>query len=205
MIIKNMDEPVPPTPPVPPIPPVPCCSLKNKLICSSAGLVVLIIVGVAAFAFGRNSAKPSSVSQTLPIPTSTSVTPTSDPTANWQTFQSADLTFEYPADWTKSGDFALIATEPKIRLVVIPKGNTLMNECMEETSVETKGTLTIKKFSRVATGAMCETADATPWEIWVIPSPDAYSPGISYEYLSTQATQAESLFDQILSTFQFLQ
>ena len=332
--------------PISSVSPVSCCSPRNKLICSSAGLVVLVIVAVAAFIFGRNSAMTPSVSQVLPTTIPITATPTLDVTANWKTYSSlkygflvkypsdfstqsttdqlggttllffppnttnisitlgqldktpsqsfsdwvnsymklrdkqtfsiptnltvdsrptiylessinsngallksygyliqkndsavidigtnsettrstldqilstfkfldqnqaayisSDLTFKYPADWTKSGDFALVSAAPKIRLVIIPKGNTLMNECMAQTSVETKGTLTIKKFSRVTTGAMCKTADATPREIWVIPSPDAYSPGISFEYSSTQGAQAEAIFNQILSTFKFL-
>jgi len=75
---------------------------------------------------------------------------------------------------------------------------------MQEMSTETKGNLFIKKFSRVTTGEMCATSDSTPREIWIMKSPSIYAPGVSYKYSSTEEPQAEAIFDQILSTFKFL-
>ena len=170
-------------------------------------IVTLFVIGglVGAFYLGKVSNKPTkvpditpSIYQSQPL----SISPTPDPTANWKTYKDQSISFKYPQEWSLSG-YLIISNSPKIRLAVTPKESTLMNECMEMTSTETKNSVFIKRFKRVTTGAMCETSDSTPQEIWVIPSATSYSPGISYRYSSTESAQAEPIFDQILSTFRF--
>lgn len=131
----------------------------------------------------------------------------SDKISNWKVYEgNGSLTFKYPSDWEiepYTNNNVISSNSPKIKLVVVPKDSTLMNECMEEVSVKTKNELTVKKFSRVTTGEMCSTTDSNPREIWIVPSKEAYSPGISYQYSAAEAAQAEEIFDQILITFKF--
>lgn len=136
-------------------------------------------------------------SEVSPMPTST------EETVMWETYTSKDIYFKYPSNWNISGT-EITSSFPKIRIVVIPKNSTLMNECMEKTSEEVKNGITIKKFKRVTTGAMCESFDSNPREIWIILGKESYSPGISYRYSVSENKQAEEIFDQILSTFKFL-
>jgi len=129
-----------------------------------------------------------------------------DETANWKTYRNNDLSFRYPQEWSVSSvsDYVITSDLQKISLIITPSDSTLMNECMQEISTETKNNLTIKKFSRVITGEMCATSDPTPREIWVMKSPTVYAPGISYNYSSLEGSRAEAIFNQILSTFRFL-
>lgn len=122
---------------------------------------------------------------------------------NWQTYIDSDLTFQYPPDWTVSGNILSI-NSPKIQIEIIPKDSTLMNECMVETTTQANDTGTVKKFTRATTGEMCQTSDETPREIWIMPTTENYSPGIKYSYSSNEAMIAEAIFDQILTTFKFL-
>lgn len=144
--------------------------------------------------------------QTVSAPVSISPAPypinIPDITANWQTYTNSDLSFKYPDNWVVD-NYSITSNSPKVKLVVVPNNSTLMNECMEEISSQTSNGYFVKKFTRVTTGQMCGTTDATPREIWVIPSSTKYAPGISYQYSSTEAVQAEKLFDQILSTLKF--
>lgn len=171
---------------------------------------ILIIAGVGGYVIYTNysnnrsritpSQNPVIISQT-PQPTPS---PSPDETANWKIYTNKDIYFKYPSDWNISGS-VITSNLPKIRLVITAKDGTLMNECMEKISEESKDNLFLKRFTRVTTGAMCGGTDPSPREIWVIPSKDAYAPGISYEYSATESKQAEEIFNQIISTFKFTQ
>lgn len=78
---------------------IPRCPLKSKLFCLSAGLVVLVIVAVTSFLFGRASVRSLSVDQISPTPTT--AIPTPDPTADWKTYTNSkyQYSFKYPNDW----------------------------------------------------------------------------------------------------------
>jgi hypothetical protein len=137
-----------------------------------------------------------------PVPKATP-SPTVSPTTGWKTFISSDLTFQYPSDWTVNGN--LIATSsPKIKLVVVPKSSTLINDCMQQVGAMTLPDYIVKKFIRITAGEACATGDATPRELWVVPTEIAKTPGISFSYSATEATQAGQLFTQLLTTFKFL-
>lgn len=184
---------------------------------------VLILVGIltiaavvgGAYYFGYDHGWEKSVitspspSDANPVPNSTGANrePTgSTETANWKIYTNNGIYFKYPTDWSiapYTSDTLITSNSPKIKLNIAPKNGTLMNECMQQSSIETKNNLTIKKFTRVTTGAMCSGSDSDLKEIWVIPSQDAYSPGISYQYSAAEASQAEQVFNQILSTFRF--
>jgi len=149
---------------------------------------------------------PKLADKSIPKPTPTiqiTPTPTASPTTTWKTFLSADMTFQYPPDWTLNGNL-IATTSPKIKLVVIAKNSTLMNECMQQVGAMTQPDYIVKKFIRVTTGEACATGDVTPRELWIVPSINAFTPGISFSYSASEATQAGQLFTQILNTFKFL-
>jgi len=126
-----------------------------------------------------------------------------DPTANWKTYTNNELSFKYPPSWTAE-THRIIANNPNIVIYIAAGGSTLMNECMKLEKIEKKDNLVIKKFAGITAGEMCSTNDVNSREIWIIPSENAYSPGISYNYSTKDNPQAEDLFDLILSTFKFL-
>lgn len=175
---------------------------------SSPITIILIIITLLSLTLSSYLllTKNQGVSPNAPTPTATPATtqPATDLTANWQTYNSSDLSFKYPANWVRSDNLTITSVSPKIRLVIIPKDGTLMNECMKKTSTEIKKDYTLRKFQRVTTGAMCAIQDPTSKEAWIMPSPSTYSPGVLYDYSSTETTEAESLLDQILATFKFL-
>lgn len=75
---------------------------------------------------------------------------------------------------------------------------------MQQVGAMTMPDYIVKKFIRITTGEACATGDANPRELWVVPSENATSPGISFSYSATEATQAGKLFTQLLNTFKFL-
>lgn len=171
--------------------------LRNAGFAPIIVVLLLILVGAGAYLLGvqrRFIQKPSP----SPAPT-----PTSDPTANWKTYISSDMTFKYPSNWTISG-FVITSDTKKISIYIAPKDSTLMNECMQETSSAAGNGYFVRRFSRISSGKMCQTDDTTAREIWVIPTKSAYSPGIAFRYSSSDSVYAESVFGQILSTFKFL-
>lgn len=84
-------------------PPISCCSFKSRLICLSAGLVVLVIVAIASFVLGR--ALPRGPEGTLRGTPTTAIlptpTPTPDETADWKTYTNSKygFSFKYPQEW----------------------------------------------------------------------------------------------------------
>jgi len=113
------------------------------------------------------------------------------------------MTFQYPPEWAITGNL-IATTSPKIKLVVTPKNSTLIAECMQQVGAMTQPDYIVKKFIRITTGEACATGDATPRELWVVPSVNATAPGISFSYSATEATQAGQLFTQLLDAFKFL-
>lgn len=171
-------------------------------------IVLLIAAAVGGYLIYQKQTKPSivpqSVTQSSPSPVASSVATSSAETTNWKTYKDNNLSFKYPSEWSTSTRSIITANSPKIRLSVIPNDSTLMNECMEEKSTETKNALVVKKFKRVTVGAMCATSDSTAREIWIMKHETIYAPGVSYVYSSTESLQAETIFDQILSTLKFI-
>ena len=97
----------------------------------------------------------------------------------------------------------LTGENPNIVIYIATKESTLMNECMKLDATEKRNGFIVKKFSRVTTGEMCATNDPSPREIWIVPTEDDYSPGLSYSYTTKGSPETENIFDQILSTFKF--
>jgi hypothetical protein len=184
----------------------PCCPSKCCGWLVVAGLVLLVAVAIGGYWLGIQKAISTAKSlQPTPLPTKAVIaTPTTDPTAGWKTYRSADLSFKYPSTWKLTNN-QIEGENPKIKISIVDRDSTLMNECMEETSAETKNNLAVRKFSRVTTGVMCNTTDSTPREIWVTKTRGSSAPGMSLEYSSTESPQTEKLFGQILGTFRFLE
>lgn len=183
-----------------------------KIILSAIlGLSLLVGAAYAGYWYGTQQVQQPEepippISQPTTKPISTPTQPTTDPTASWKTYTNGDLYFKYPPHWTLSpyGGPVIHGTNPKVRIVAVTKESTLMNECMKEDGfIETEDFVVIF-FSRVAIAPACLTNDLSPREIWVIPNKDTYSPGISYSYSANDNPEAEIIFNQILSTFKFL-
>ncbi len=189
---------------------------KPKFSLILTGILLLALGGVGGFLLGRQSLQPKSTTttaQVTPLPSKApgeeritetpSATPTLDPTAEWKTYENRDLSFKYPSAQTIE-PYRIIGVDPNFIIYIASEDSPLMNECMKLDEIEKKNNLVIKKFSRVTTGEMCSTNDSNPREIWVVPTEEDYSPGISYTYSAKDNPEAEEIFDLILSTFKFL-
>lgn len=129
---------------------------------------------------------------------------TNSDNSNWKTYTNKALSFKYPANWITNGPFVLTGTSPSIRIAV-SENSTLMNECMQETSVENKTGFVLRKFKRVVTGEACSGGDASELETWVVKSADSFGPGIIITYSANDSALANPIINNILSTFKFSQ
>ncbi|PIS13969.1 hypothetical protein COT65_01365 [Candidatus Shapirobacteria bacterium CG09_land_8_20_14_0_10_47_13] len=225
------------------VPPLACCSLKSKLMCVSAGLIVLIIVAIASFVLGR--ALPRGPEGTLRGTPTTAIlptpTPTPDETANWKTYTNEKYQFsiKYPSDWGEGNDLFLDKTNRVWRMVHMAstkdrayvsgppetrlgKGAELSIEVLA--TAESGGVLgaevllsderakVIKNFSILdSVPAIRSTFSHPKWldtytEVDFIKNRLLYRLTWHYaeEYKERFRENPESIFDQILSTFKFL-
>lgn len=168
-------------------------------------ILVIIVAAVALGGYLLWSNYSNNKTKVAPTKQTAQVSPTPNEIANSLTitYTNKDLVFKYPYTWNISGS-TLTSGSPKIKLVAVPKGGSLVNECMQKISEETKYGLVVERFTRITTGQMCSGFDSITKEIWVVPTKGVYSPGISYVYSASENKQAESIFDQILYTFKFL-
>jgi hypothetical protein len=89
-------------------------------------LILLTFVGIGLYYFGtKNKQSLPPNGKTVPIASvqpSSSPTATADPTANWKTYKSEDLSFDYPSNWLidkntnvfKQGDEISVYTSVKL-------------------------------------------------------------------------------------------
>lgn len=186
---------------------------KRKLVFLYVFVTLLIIaLGIIGFLAYQNyqlQQKIAQVSATLSsLPT---IAPTAVPTVvagqtvGWKAFNRNGMLFKYPQEWVINTSSDIISSRvPPITLVAVPKDRTLMNECMDMISTSMVSDVVVKKFARVSAGEMCATDDTSSRQIWVVESEDSYSPGLSYQYSAQDSVSAEKIFDQILSTFKFI-
>ena len=125
----------------------------------------------------------------------------SNVTTDWNVYDNGAFSFKYPSHWNHEQN-QVVGSNPNVKIYLDTEG-FLMNECMKLDSTQEKNNLLVKKFSRVTTGEMCSTTDATPREFWIVQAGNDYGPGISYTYNTNDNPQAEEVFNQILSTFEF--
>ncbi len=213
---------VPPVENNPPtVPPTP--KTKSKLMPILLIVLILAILGVGGvYAYKNFFAKET---EATPTPISTPES-TPDPTADWKTFVTKDkiVTFKYPSDWTveqsttSEGWGKEITTaslkNDKFELIV-GVANSFMNECMEEESkqnITLSGATFVKRyFKRIVLegNEACSNSNYLGnLEIWLAPTiinkePYNYQYGLLFYYNSTNKSEGEILFDQILSTFKF--
>lgn len=125
------------------------------------------------------------------------------PTASWKTYKNQDVNFKYPSDW-KLDSTNKISSISGVNIIIIPSNSTAMNECMKNDETKIVNDLTIKNFSRVNSGEMCQGGDLTQKESWIVKKDgNGYAPGIQYQYKTSADGFAEKIFSQILSTFRF--
>jgi len=209
----------PQTPPAPPphspissLQPVDSPSDPEKKKPKKFIFIILIILAIALGAtggvFGYQYVQKQKLFQTQPSPTPVvqQPSPSPDPTADWETYKTDIISFKYPTDWQLDNNSRRITNiNPKIDFWIYGNNDSMMNECMKLTSTTTRDNLMIKKYSRVITGEFCSSSDTTPREIWITKAEgDGFAPGIIYNYISTEDIEAEKIFDQILSTFKFI-
>jgi hypothetical protein len=212
--------PLPPTAPVSPLPPKPNPLGKIALVLLLFSALTLLGYLLATLGLGKKQvactmeaklcSDGTSVGRVAPscdfAPCPTlSPTPvaTADPTANWQTFTDDILSFKYPPAWVKEGKTSLSSADKKIR-ISIWENETMYNECMEIVEKTENNGLTIKKFKGVFSGEMCsDPTSINNREIWITGKSEN-QPGIVFYFSESQSVQAEGIFNQILSTFKFL-
>lgn len=126
------------------------------------------------------------------------------PVTNWKTFSNDELSFKYPANWTLQNN-RIIGTSPNVVISIATKNSTLMNECMQLKGVGISPGQVVKKYISATIGEMCQGPDPDIVELWIVPTEEAYSPGINYRYSTKDNPAAENIYNQIHSTFKFIQ
>mgnify|MGYP001593933360 CR=1 FL=1 len=185
---------------------------KSPILPVILTVLLVILVSVSGFLAYQNHQLQQKIAQTSAtlsfFPT---IAPTAVPTVvtgqtvGWKTFNRNGMLFKYPQEWVINTSSDIISSRvPPITLVAVPKDRTLMNECMDMISTSMVSDVVVKKFARVSAGEMCTTDDTSSRQIWVVESEDSYSPGLFYQYSAQDSVSAEKIFDQILSTFKFL-
>lgn len=212
---ENVVTPVQPiqTPPAPPN--VPVAGGKKGISLMTVAMVLLIVAVIVAVSYVVytkfiNPTTPKVVTpvQTpTPIPVSevtlqasTSATP--DPTADWKTYTSSNFTFKYPSTWLFDSGNEISTSSPKIRLLML-NDDSMYNECMKLDNSQNVENLIVKSYSRVPVNEACASG-TDEMEKWIVSSGSkGYGPGIQYFYNAAQKKEAETFFDEILSTFKF--
>lgn len=139
-----------------------------------------------------------------PCPQITTTSPSAipDPTANWQTYtRISGITFRYPNDWTEQSNFSL---QPPDKLMSIwVEGRTVGLECLTKTG--TKSQLVNGKNVNLEyySGIKSENCDNKGHLVIFLPVLTE-STSFTFTYNETNKITAEKLFDQIFSTFKFL-
>lgn len=128
--------------------------------------------------------------------------------ANWKTYtnQKHQISFKYPLEWNPIPNQPALILGPKEERLSFNEDGSLMNECMEDTSVSevniANTIFTKKTFKGIKFGAACAGDALGKKEVWIQPKSKQF--GLQFEYLDSNAQEAEKIFNQILSTFKFL-
>ena len=215
--------PTPPSVPETPLPPGDP-KPKNKILMMAIGFLVLALAGAGAYVLFNREAAPKACTEDAKLcPDGSGVgrigpncefapcpVATPDPTLNWTSYQITELTFKYPNNWQlDTGGKRISSSNPKVTLDIFSSNDPMYNECMAETETvrkyDLKRGLYVNYYSHIQGREACSNPET--WnqrEIWIIKSYSDGQPGIIYSYLSDQSTEAEKYFDQILSTFKFI-
>jgi hypothetical protein len=178
-------------------------------------LIVIIIALVAvagAYYFGtlKRDALPIPTQTPSPIATNTPIQvlpttkPTTDPTASWKTYSNGEFSFKYPNTWNIEG-IKIYKADRSIEMWAFGSDGSLYNECKKLDNTQIIGNLRIKSFSGVTSSEMCGPINLTLREKWIVKvEGEGFQPGLQYSYRTT-SSDAEEIFEQILSTFKFIQ
>ncbi len=182
---------------------------KSKIWLWVLGGVLLLAVGTVGGIFlGKQIySKPAPTLSPTPLPGVIVEPPFSPRPSNLKTYQNSEFSFKYPASWVLDTNGKKVSSsDPEITLWVFSSNDPMYNECMKLDSTKILGILLVKTFSRVTTAEACNGGDTTLREKWIVKSNgEGYAPGIQFIYKSSQQDEAEKTFDQILSTFRFLE
>jgi len=168
-------------------------------------ILLVLFVGLSSYLLFqnfqlKNQLIGSSGQTTSPSPSSTPTIP-----ADWSTFDNSEYSFKYPNTW-QINDNEIKSITPEIVLWAFSSDDPMYNECMKIDYTKTINGLMIKKYSAVSTAEACSSGDLTPRELWISKAGgEGFAPGIQYIYKSTEGSEAEKIFDQIVSTFKFAQ
>lgn len=211
-------EPIPSTPaPAEPIipPPAPPARKFNPILIFAA-IILLLVVGAGGIFLGKslNTSQPSAQPTVAPLPTQTP-TLTFDITAGWKTYSNTLAKFEikYPAEWKEktspsSGLPVFYSADEKEVLFYNfgPKGgmsmeNTIDNFCKGRHMKEVRR-LFLDNFPAV----YCQDPTLDPNRIFnqVLVQKDDFQIEINGDFAREDSENSLKIFDQILSTFKFL-
>ncbi len=128
-------------------------------------------------------------------------------TSAWKAYQMEEFSFKYPATWKLDSNGRKITyVNPAVTLLAMSSNDPMYTECMKLDDIKTIGSLAVKSYSREISVEACNGGDPTELEKWIVKAnSEGYQPGIQYIYSSTQKTEAEKIFEVILSSFRFTQ
>lgn len=135
-------------------------------------------------------------------------TPTSDPTGNWKTFTGIKYSFRYPEGWIKENTSAEIALKSPNENMTLSLSLGLTGfgfECeqkLKEESLNLGGAIVQKTTLAGVNNEICGDTSKTRSIVLSIKDGDRVDT-LFFSYSSGGISQAEKVFDQILSTFTF--
>ena len=130
-------------------------------------------------------------------------------TTNLDTYTNsvAGVSFKYPSIFNyseKADPYYLVSANPLIKINIHSKNDPRIDECLKLTDTETSNNLTIKKYSFTSSD-FCGTTIDSDRQIWITQTDkDESQPGIIFSFSSSQSTESEKIFSQILPSIKFL-
>lgn len=167
-------------------------------------IVIALVAIAAAYYFGTQKVSILPTATITPIQATPTTKPTADPTASWKTYSNGEFSFKYPDTWSIDG-IKMFKSDRSIEMWAFGTDGSMYNECKNLDNTQIIGNLRIKSFSGVTTSEMCDPVNLTLREKWIVKvDGEGFQPGLQYSY-RTSSTDAEEIFNQILSTFKFTQ
>ncbi len=130
-----------------------------------------------------------------------------DPTVGWKTYTNSDFTYKYPSEWkVGQGQTTVVSDIAGAGITNFKKDMPMYNECMKKDKTDIMNDLMVKYYTYdLGTEACSNQANINNKEIWVTKADgDGYQPGIIIEYNTVVYPKSVDIFDQILSTFKFI-
>ncbi len=219
--IPAQNVPVEQAPTPPPFTPHNSLNWLKLLIIGVVVLLVTSIFGIGGYLLGSNKNTPSQlVQKPTPLPTKASVK-AGDPvsnaasaTANWKTYTTSEFTFKYPADkYTveerDKGYFAIKPIDVLSGFAGIMIDNRMLGGSYDKVVSDLKLNLVNPKVEALANGVKISGTFGPPKQPGMSLEGteiiDAYlKNNSSYVKMGTIDKSSFAIFDQILSTFKFI-